>query len=1324
MSSGKAAGDPSNTFGGPKQSEVKVNQTARKGLKDVREADEQPARSRFFGVSRRTVRATMLLGQMARPITTLHALRQSRWGRRLLWAGAAYLVYALVGFFVLPPIIKSQLVKRLPAITKRQAAVRQVKFNPLVLSLTIRGLALTEPDGQVFASWEELYVNFQLSSAVRLAWTFSEIGLKQPYGHVALFKDGKFNFANMLADPVPPPPKPEKPGTLPRVNVWWLHIDEESLALDDATHRLPLRTEFKPISISLTNLTTRAGKDSVYAFQATSDSGRSFAWAGTLMVQPFGSRGHFELAGGELPKWTPVLRDYLRSEITEGRFNVRADYALAAGTNGFDASLTNGVVELTDLKVKDENTGEIVTTLPSLSLQPLDFDLLRRNLHVGEVKMAGYTKIVRIEKDGSLNLNLMVEPVPAKPASTNAPASAPSAPWTITVDDFALKDGAITFSDLSQRTRFQTTLKPIGVHLQHLTTRPDSDAGYEFSIPTEAGEQVSGSGTFSIALLRSAGEIKLAGLEIKKYAPYFEKSLRGEVLAGKLDAGAQYRLVGSSNAPLVTISNAGVALTGFQLKAADTGETVVGIPSFGIERTEASLADRRIDVGLVKSTGGSILVRQTKNGKINLLELLNPPAPRPVETNGPAPAEAPWTVRLKEIAFDGYAIKLEDKKPAKPASLGLDQLAFTVKGLSTVSNEPITVSLSARLNEAGTLTAQGTARIAPPQADLNVEVSDLDLRPFQPYVNEQVRLTIASGRFDVQGQVRYRSPGTGTPLVKFAGDLSLTNFVTTDQVLFKDFVKWDGLSVSGIDLELQPNQLQVKEVKWRGLQTSVIIGPDHRPNIKTLLPERAAGAPTTATTSAATADASEFPLQLGALVLDNAAFHFADESIEPTAVFDVQEFGGSVKGLSSQEQSTATVEVRGKVDAAAPFAISGKVNPLAKDLQLDLSVAFTNTDLTAFTTYLEKYAGHPLNKGKLTMGLQYTIHQKQLKAENKFLIDRFTLGPRNESTNATHLPVKLAVALLKDRNGQINLDVPLNGKTDDPKFKIAPLVFEVVVNLIMKAATSPFSLLGALVGGGEELSFVAFQPGRTDIPEAEAQKLDKLVKALYERPALSLEIAGSFDPEQDRAAVARLKLEQHLKILRLRELTEAGATAPSLAALQLEPAQRERLLKQALTVLGTNQTLAVQAVAASTDTNSPTAAPATTMTGQGGKPPAAKNVGKAVRKNPAATENRGSAGLLTTAAKNSSTAKPTAWVRLPVAPDGAPLTLDQIEARLVSAIQVSENEQRGLIKQRSQAVQALILQSGKVTADRLFIVTPKATGAATKGQSRVDLSLN
>jgi translation initiation factor 1 (eIF-1/SUI1) len=632
-----------------------------------------------------------------------------------------------------------------------------------------------------------------------------------------------------------------------------------------------------------------------------------------------------------------------------------------------------------------------------------------------------------------------------------------------------------------------------------------------------------------------------------------------------------------------------------------------------------------------------------------------------------------------------------------------------------------------RLNEAGTLAVEGKATITPLSADMDVAVSSLDLRPFQPYLNESVRLSITSGRLNMHSHVHYAPPSDGSPLLKFAGEVGLTNLATRDQVLFKDFVKWDALQVSGIDLTLQPNQLQLQEVKWRGLQTSIIIGPDHRPNLQTILPtpEHSASATNAATPTQAPAAAkpSAFPIQLGALVLDNAAFHFDDESIDPHAEFDVQELDGSIKGISSAEQSTATIDLRGKVDAAAPFSISGKVNPLAHDLTLDLNVAFTNTDLTAFSTYLEKYAGHPLNKGKLSMNLQYGIHEKQLKAGNKFQIDHFTLGPRNDSTNATHLPVKLAVALLKDRNGQINLDVPLTGRTDDPQFRVAPLILKVVVNLMVKAATSPFSMLGALVGGGEELSFVEFAPGRYDISDAESQKVEKLVKALDQRPALNLEIAGSFDPDKDREAMARMKLEQQIRILRLKELAEAGKPVPTIEALQLEPAQRERLLKQLIADLGTNQTVVLQS-APVPETNITATASGGTPAGSGEHPSAAKTVGSRAR-TAAISDVKGAAALTETLTKSAALGtKRVPKARVPTAAGGTPLTGDQIEARLIDAIKLSEEERRDLVRERAQAVQSAILKSGKIAAERLFIVTPKSASPAAKGETRANLSLN
>jgi hypothetical protein len=1278
------------------------------------------------------------------------AYRRSRWFRRSLWAGAVFLLYLVVGFFVVPPILKAQLLQRLPPLTQRHVAIQKVRFNPLVLSLTIGGVSLTEPDGQVFASWDELYVNFQLSSLVRLAWTFDELSLKNPYGHLIMKRDGGFNFSNMGGTNAPPatPRKEEKSHGLPAINVAKLRIDGGDVVWEDETHLMPLRVEIKPINFSLTNLTTRFGKGSEYGFEAGTDSGKRIAWFGSLVAQPFQSRGHIELAGIEARKWTAYLRDHLRAQVTEGRVNVAADYDLRSGTNGFGVVVRNGAVSLAGFVVKDAEASEVVTTLPLLSVDGLDFDLLGRTLRAANVKIDGWSKAIRIEKDGTLNLNLLLDPrEDAAPSTNRAPVAGPvpkeaSLPWVFAVDNFLLTNGTMAFADLTRREGFATKLSPIEIRVRQFSTKPGSDARYDFKIPTETAETVSGAGTFSVVPLRSEGSVRVASVEIKKYAPYYAGFMRGEVAGGHISVGADYRFAAGSNAPSLSVSNAAFELTEFQLRADGESNALVSIPSFGVSNGEADLEKQSLRVGSVKSADAALALRRNKDGALNLAALFAVPAAPassptttvapPAETSPPA-AHAPWSVLVKDIALDNYAVRFADEQLAQPSSLGIDQIRLHVKDLTLSSNEPLTLALSARLNDAGELRVDGTATANPPAADLVISLAGVDLRPLQPYLNESVRLAIRSGALNLRSHARYDVAEAAKPRVKFTGDLELTNFATADLARSDSFVKWDSLGLKGIDFDLNPNRLQISEIKWRGLDTSLVIGADHRANLQNVFPAKATNAapPAAAAQAPASESASspkaEFPLQVGALTLEQCALHFRDESIEPACAFDVADFGGSIKGLSSSPAGNAAVDIQGKVSAGAPFGISGTINPLGRDLALDLTVSFTNTDLTGFSTYLEKYAGYPLNRGKLSMELRYGIREKQLQAQNAFRLDHFTLGARNDSTNATHLPVKLAVALLKDTAGRINLDVPVSGRTDDPQFRVAPILLKTVMNLMVKAATSPFSLLGSLVGGGEELSFVEFPAGSAEIPDTEHQKLEKLVSALRQRPALTLEIAGSFDPQNDRPALARLKLERELKTLRARELAGSGRAATNFNEIELSPAQRERLLAQALADLSAGGTPATPAAAQPAGSQQTEAAPAARSVSN--IPPAV--VSSRHWPDASRAQTKGAWLLLPgselTASRAVKAAPPAPG---PQAAPTAGATNDvakgsvELEAHVLNSIVISGEEERDLAKRRAEAVQAEILKTGAIARDRLLTLTPKPGAAAGKGASRVNLSLD
>jgi hypothetical protein len=1041
--------------------------------------------------------------------------KRFKWRRNI---AIAFVLYTLVGFFVLPAIIKSQMLKRLPALTHRVVSVQQVKINPYAFSFTIRGFALKETNGDVFTSFDQFYIRFKpLSSLFHWAAVFKEISIARPFAQATHNADGTFNFANLLPTNAPPPPSTNPPGPLPRVIIEHFSVTNGGAAFADLDRPETFKTAFTPINLDLTNLTTIRDRNSPYAFIARTGEGETFAWEGWITVNPLGSAGKFRLGGISLKKYMPYSHDYARYEIADGSVDVAADYLYDSRTNALDLSVSNLVVHLNQLA----------------------------------------------------------------------------------------------------------------------------------------------------------------------------------------------------------------------LKSPDTGETVVAIPTLVVSDTEASVARQTARVGLIKSSGGSLLVRQEADGSVNLLSLLklptNTPASAPTATNS-VPA-LPWVAHIDEIAFDNYSFKIEDKKPSQPASFDIDQLGFDVKGVSNLTNAPVTASLLLRFAKTGFVAVDGTATLMPPSADLQINLTNVDLRPLQPYVHAQARLAITGGAVDLHGHARYAPPEAGAPMATFTGNLAVNKFDTADDVLFKDFLKWDALDVDGINLEVLPNKLHVDQVKFAGLETSLIVGPDRRANLQTILQDQLGGTNTgtNAAGPAPTAIASDAPpaarpplpdISLGALVLENAAIHFADQSLEPHAGFDVQEFGGTISGLSSDEKSTATVNFNGKVDARSPFTVTGKLNPLATNMYVDIAVAFTNTELTPFSPYTGKYAGRPLEKGKLSFAVHYDINGKSLKAENSFYIDQLTLGPKNDSPDATKLPVKLAVELLQDRNGRISLDVPLSGRIDDPKFRVFPIIMGVVGNIMVKAATSPFSLLGALVGGnGDELSFVAFEPGQIAIPNSETNKLEKLQSALYQRPALSLEITGSANPPADSYPLAQRKLEDQLKSAWIKEQTDGGKPAVSLEQVKLAPDDFERLLKKKYhTDIGRYEPTPVSTNAIGGATNS-LAAQLAALPPITGPEHGAKLLmhGENSPRKPGSNARPSASAATPGAASAASPARPLTR---------AELELADMEDQLVRRIQVTADDFRDLMQQRANAVQAYLLKSQKVTADRLFIITPKSVDATTPGEDRVNLSLD
>jgi hypothetical protein len=677
------------------------------------------------------------------------------------------------------------------------------------------------------------------------------------------------------------------------------------------------------------------------------------------------------------------------------------------------------------------------------------------------------------------------------------------------------------------------------------------------------------------------------------------------------------------------------------------------------------------------------------------------------------------------------AVSLEDLVHSRPARLELDNISLAAKNISNLPDTNLTATLALRWNTNGSIKVDAEASFLPHAADIQLALDKLELKPLDPYLEQHVNLFILDSKLSLAGKVRLRTPASGLPEVTFQGDARLDDFATVDGVLAEDLLKWKSVRVSGLDAKLHPPAVAIKEIAVDEAAARVVIETNRTINLMAALRMENTNAPAPvekakpakskrAKKAAAAAEVAAAPavtnalassslpnISIGSVVLSNAQLRLTDRSISPTVNLSIQQLSGTISGLSSDELKHADVKLHAKVDNVGPVEITGTINPLGKNLTTDLKITMQNVDLTPTSPYSGKYAGYRIAKGKLAVNLDYKISDRKLAAKNLITLDQFTFGEKVESPDATKLPVKLGVAVLKDRNGRIELDVPVEGSLDDPEFRLGKVIGRAILNVITKIITSPFSVLGSLFGGkGEEVSYQDFSPGSSLILAEGKSKLDSLVKGLYERPALQLEIEGSIDPDADRQGLRQVRLYQQLRTkqwMSLRKTERANVTPEQITITPEERAKWVQTLyatalekgEVKLTQPTTNQIATAAKEAPPTLTRRPTE-PAK---GAAALLPPTKPIVQVADAGVAAAPSAAGGGE----------ARPAADV-------------NEMSQALMDAIVVTDADLSTLAADRAKAVREHILQTGKVESDRVFLTENQSGGVKANG-SRAYLQL-
>jgi flagellar motor protein MotB len=832
------------------------------------------------------------------------------------------------------------------------------------------------------------------------------------------------------------------------------------------------------------------------------------------------------------------------------------------------------VVRVRGFEIKEEDGRTTFLSFSNLHIDLQITSIFKKGAVIRELKLdKPLVHLVRVDAN-SFNFSDIMDRLQSTSGAKSE--EKPGKPFLFSVGNIQIFDGSIEFDDRPDATKHMIT--QINLSIPFISDFPSYIESFVqpslSAMVNGTPLNIQGESKVFAESRETSLDIKFTGINIPHYLAYVPARLKVKLPSGLLDINmkAIYRQY-TNRAPMIILSGE-TKVRNLRIAIQGSNEEFLRIPLLSVKDVTFDLETQKVEIGSIVTEGGWLAVSRSADGQMNISSLMAtpPPASRRLAKMSLSKTTR-LIVQLDSLHIDGYTIRAKDQSMAEPFELTVREINCKASNISTEENARGEFAMSMSIGSKGKSSTDGEFTVNPFSFGLKVRIKGFPLKPFQPFLAERAQVILANGMLNLNGDLKSHQTSTGGMNASFSGKLSVNKFSLLDKVNAEDLLKWETMYLDGIEIRNEPFFAHVKDVSLSNFYSRIIINADRTLNLHEVFtaptPTPEAEGSQLPQTREAAVEAAEKPLhpqptiRIDTVTLQGGTVNFTDNSIKPRFSSNLLEIGGRVTGLSSDENTMGDVELRGMYDRYAPLEITGKVNPLRNDLYIELRANFKDMDLTSASPYSGRYTGYTIQKGKLSFHLDYLVVKNKLDAKNNVLLDQFTFGDKVESPEATKLPVRFAVALLKDRNGQINLDIPVSGELNDPKFSVGRVVLKIIVNLLVKVATSPFALLSSMFGSNEQLDHADFDYGSALLNDAAKKKLDVLVKALYERPALELEIVGHADADKDREGLKQAFMLRKVKAQKVKEMAGKSGETPDLASIIVTPEEYPKYLKLA-----------------------------------------------------------------------------------------------------------------------------------------------------------------
>jgi uncharacterized protein involved in outer membrane biogenesis len=1139
---------------------------------------------------------------------------------RALWAFAlVVLVYSATAYFGVPMTLRYLARNEAAVALQRPVTLGEISFNPYTLRLSIAGLSISGSDGHGhFIEIDQAELRLSWTSLFRRALILNELKFKRPSIHVARVGSRRFDVSDLL-DSFSQNRSSRSTGFSFAISN--VEVDDGLILFDDRVLKKVHRLEDIWLAIPfIANLPTDTDKYVQPLLKMRADgsrfslTGRTKPFRGNLdstveiNVQKLDITPLAEYAADMLPF---KLR---KAELSTGlqvhfiEMPVQPELQIA-GTMTLDNVVANDVHD------------SPLASLRQLRAVIAQFEPLVATLRFSSIAIDSLSSHLVINQDGTTNVALLfggnrvkppTSPHSQKPGSlltqptqnpTRSPISAPTPPllnpmevapshaaagisatpspsgkniavaagsqFSLAADSIEVNKSTLDVVDRSGPAPVELQLLGLNLGVRNFVTAGQTTAPYTFSASLKSGGELRADGNLDLASSRATGKLAFASIDLPPFQQLVARFLAANIVSGKFSGQALLRASFGEHFNLHG-EPAQISVDGVELRSQTQPQGIVGWKHLTGKIDQFDLASHQFVVRELLGNGLHLTALRDPKGNVNLASLIST-RPAGNQTGQRAAASAPWRYRIESLTLKDADAEIDDLVEQQPVSMRIAPLNLQLHGLTSDLAKPFTVQLDGNLGRRGTFKIAGETAINPFQGRLHIAADHIGLAALEPLIDRalatnRLNARITNGVLAVNGdaQSHYRD---GNFDAAYHGDVALRGVRISDRLTGVSLLRWYELNLRGVSFRSAPPTpgIQIGAIELSDFYARLILNSDGRLNVLDILPNPAHPAvsitqPGTGRSAERPAPATPADINVASIRLNNGEVNYLDNFINPHYSALLTQLEGNVGAFGTNGKKPADILLAGKLDRTSLVSISGSINPLAPMASLDLQANAAHVQLRPLSPYSARYTGYPITGGTLSANVHYVLALRRLTATNHLLLDQLTVGERVENSSARNLPLRLAIAVLKDSQGRINVSIPISGSLTDPQFDLGRLMWAGLVNVILKAAASPFTALSSALGSEQQdLSYVGFAPGYSTLTEGARNRLAKLIAVLEERSALKLQITGRVDPRLDTQGLREASLDNQIK-RRKAETEHLNPTPADLEEMEVTPDEYDRYL--------------------------------------------------------------------------------------------------------------------------------------------------------------------